>query len=93
VVAFCRGNNTHGDEADHARLLTMAHGRRGRIRLWVVRGGIGEHSVRGRGVGDEHPSERERVRARERKSGVGFDPGGSLDRRVKLSLRVPAQMG
>jgi hypothetical protein len=22
-----------------------------------------------------------------------FDPGGSLDRRVKLSLRVPAQMG
>jgi hypothetical protein len=22
-----------------------------------------------------------------------FDPGGSLDRRVKLSLRAPAQMG
>jgi hypothetical protein len=22
-----------------------------------------------------------------------FDPGGSLDRRVKLSLRVPVQMG
>jgi hypothetical protein len=22
-----------------------------------------------------------------------FDPGGSLDRRVNLSLRVPAQMG
>jgi hypothetical protein len=44
---------------------------------------------------DEHNINAPTLRYHDAKVGTcrRFDPGGSLDRRVKLSLRVPAQMG